>query len=140
MKSKATGFKGQTTIVQDAAHFGFNVINHRFVLHCQDAVRQHRIPVRHQTGVIAKVAGNVFLTIGKGLTGRKQLLEATKTGRHGMPTGVNNLGVGQDHLNQPNMLKIVRHLIDKKRRVAPLHLRSEQIFLSEFQALRCRQF
>ena len=54
--------------------------------------------------------------VGKGLPFGKVLLEATKATIHGVPAGINDLGIGQNGLDEPYVGKVVRHLVGKKRR------------------------
>ena len=49
-----------------------------------------------------------------------------------MPAGVNNPGVGQDQVNQPNMPKVVWHLVYEKGGALPMNFSVVNVFDAEF--------
>jgi hypothetical protein len=67
-------------------------------------------------------------SIGKMLAFGEKLREATETGRHRVPAGVDDLRVGQYQINKSNVEKIVWHLVYEKRRIRSLDTGSIDVF------------
>ena len=53
-----------------------------------------------------------------------------------MTTRVNDLGIRRDQMNQSDVGKIVRHLVDKERRASTLDARTSDVLLTELLHLR----
>jgi hypothetical protein len=44
----------------------------------------------------------------------EQLLVVAEAAREGVSARIDDLGVGQDQMNQPEVAKIIRHLVDEE--------------------------
>ena len=76
VEPKARVLERQAAILEQPAHLGFGVVDHRFVENAVNAARQHGIDMGHQLHVVAIVAADVIETIGEILAAREMLLES----------------------------------------------------------------
>ena len=114
VKPQALLFEIEFTIVQQRANLRLGVGYHFFVLHAVHAAGQRLVPVVHHPGVITVVLADVFQAISESLPAGEQLLEAGKTAAHRVAPRVDDLAVGQNQVDQSDVLEIIGHLIDKK--------------------------
>src|SRR5690606_37876666 len=56
-----------------------------------------------------------------------------------MTPRIDDLRVGQDQVNEPDVLKVVGHLVDEEGSLAPLHPGALQVSLAEFHDIRLSQ-
>ena len=54
--------------------------------------------------------------VGEGLSAREVLLEAREAAAQRVPARIDDLGVGQDQLDQADVQPVVRQLVDEPRR------------------------
>ena len=74
----------------------------------------------HEFYVLPVIIAYFFQAVRKLLPLAKQLFEATETAGYRVTTSINNSGIWQDEFYQPDMEKIVWHLVGKKRSGAPV--------------------
>ncbi len=82
----------------------------------QSPARQHLVPVPHELHIAAVVPRYVVHAVRKLLARGKQLLEIAEATGHRLAARVDDPGVGQDQVNEPDVAEVVRHLVDEARR------------------------
>src|SRR3981189_14352 len=90
----------------------FEVIDEILVM-CidHDAGREHLVPVLHDRFVTAIVAAEFGEIVGKRLASREQQREAGQTGVEGIATRIDEAGVRQRQMNQPDKDEVEWHLV-----------------------------
>src|SRR6478735_7790345 len=76
---------------------------------------QHCIEMGQEIDVVAVVVADIFKAVGKVLTAREMLLEPGKAATERMASRVDDLRIRQDEVNQPDVCKVIGHLIDEER-------------------------
>ena len=74
----------------------------------------------HEIHIISIVASDLFKSVCELLAFGEKLLKARKTTGHGMAASIDNFRIGQNEMDEPNMAKIIGHLVDKIRRPLPV--------------------
>src|SRR5262249_7270182 len=128
----ATRLKLQTAEIQHAPHISFEVFNDVFVGYPEDPAGKRGVPVLHQLEIGPVVAGDVLDTIGKLLSTRKQLLQIAEAAGHGLASRVNDPGVRQHEMDQPNVSKVVGHFVDEERSIPAISACVADVSLAEF--------
>ena len=95
--------------------------------------------MRHQSQVIRVVMSDLFQTVGKFLTSRKQLFEIGKARRHWVSTSVNNGRIRQNGLDQTNVHPVIGHLVDKVRLIGSVFRRTVEVSLPVRHSFFSRQ-
>ena len=87
------------------------------MLHLEDApIGQHRIPMLHQPQVIGVITPDVIQIVREVLPLREQLLEHREPAGQRLAPGIDDPGIRQDQVNQPDVAEVVGHLVDEMRR------------------------
>ena len=132
MKLQTVLFEWQLTIVEHAPYLRLGVRYNVFVLNSQYLARQNFVPMIHYLHIVTIITTNIGEAIGKALPTGEELCVATKTGRHWMAAGIDNLGVRKHQTDKTNMQKVVGHFVDEKRSFASLNTSSIYILLPQF--------
>jgi hypothetical protein len=74
--------------------------------------RQDAVPVLHDRLVAAIIAAEFGEIVGKGLGSRKQQREALDAGIEGITKRIDEAGVRQRQMDQPDKDKVERHFVD----------------------------
>ena len=69
--------------------------------------------------------------IGEGLALGKMLLERAQAAVHGVASGVDDFGIGQDRLDKPGVGEVVGHFIREAGRACPMSLGLLQVLLPQ---------
>ena len=93
----------------------------------------------HQAHIVQIVLSNVLLIVAEHLPFCEQLLEAREAAGHGVPACINDFGIGQHELDEPNVAEVVGHLVDKEGRAHPVHLCIANEFFAQCRELLGRQ-
>src|SRR5215469_2119936 len=97
---------------------------------------KHVIPMTHELEVGAVVPRDVLESIGECLALRKELLEVAEAAGHGLAAYVDDPGIGQNEVNQPDVPEVVRHLVDEARPArSPIGTGVAQVLLTEAAAV-----
>ena len=115
--------------------FTFGVVDHPLIEHAMDTVRQHGVDMRHQRHIIGVIAPEFGKVVAESLAAREMLLIGGEAAAQWMAAGIDDLGVRQDEVNQPDMRPIVRHLVDEER---PPELALDPGPLEKFAAQRAK--
>ena len=94
---------------------GFGVFHHPFVDDPVYPARHHPVEVRHQPDVVHVEAGHVHELIAEQLAARVKLLEIREATGERMPARIDDLRVGEDGVNHPDVEEVVGHLVDEER-------------------------
>ena len=86
-----------------------------FVLQVQDLSGQHFIPVLHEAKVAAVVPSEILEVVAEGLALGEVLLVGAEARIHRVTAHVDDDGLRQDGMDEPDVAEIVRHLVDKVR-------------------------
>ena len=136
IKTKAGILELQPAVLEERAHLGLGILDQALVGHPVYPARANGIKMRHEIGIVAIVAAQIGERIGKILAARKVLLERRKATAQRMTPGVDDLRIWQNHPDESDMGKIVRHLVDEVRRAGfALHPRVIQILLAQVSQL-----
>ena len=74
------------------------------MLNAQDSpFRENTVPMRHQIDIAAIVVSNIIEAVGELLTFREELLEARPTTIHRVAPRIDDLRIGQDKVDQPDV-------------------------------------
>src|SRR5882724_11586378 len=117
--------------LEDAAHIRFEIAHHILVLDAQYPAGKRAIPMRHELRIHPVVASDVIDAIGELLPGGEQLLVVAEAAGERVSARVDDLGVGQDQMNEPEMPKVVRHLVDEEGLAFAVYFRVAEISFSE---------
>src|SRR5271166_297880 len=115
VKFNAGWLKVQFAELEDPPNAAFEVIENVLVLHTQHLSGQYAIPMLHQLDVGSVIAPDVLEAVGELLAGRKQLFEIAETAGHRLPPCVDNPGVRQHQVHEPDMAEVIRILVDELR-------------------------
>src|SRR6266513_3023542 len=127
----ATRFELELAEFEEALHVPFEIVHHVFVLDPQDPAGKHVIPMRHELHIHPIIAGDVFDAVGELLPGSEQLLIVAEAAGDCVSARVDDLGVRQDQMNETEMAKVVRHLVNEKRLALAINPRVAEILCSE---------
>ena len=98
-----------------------------------DAAGQHGVVVRHQRDVVGVVAADVIERIAEVLAAREVLLETGEAAAQRMTARVDDLGIRQHQVDEPDVRPVVRQLVDEVGRVGlALDAGLLQVTLAEF--------
>ena len=139
MEFEAGLLKRKPAEIEHPPHLSLKVSHHILMLHAQHIAGDDVVPVVHQPHIVEVVLGNIFLVVAEHLSFCEQLLEAREAAGHGVPACINNLGIGQHELDQPDVAEVVGHLIDKEGRAHPVHLCIANEFFAQCRELLRRQ-
>src|SRR5580658_11015272 len=116
VEADALRLEVEPAVLEDASHAAFQVLDHILVMHAQDAPgRQHTVPVAHELEVGAVVARDVVDAIGELLALREQLLEIAEAAGHRLAPCIDDAGIRQHQVDEPEVAEVVRHLVDEER-------------------------
>ncbi len=135
MKLQARLLERQIAVVQNSSDLGFGVRYDVFVLNAQYFAGQDPIPMVHQFNIVTIISTDIGEPISKGLPTGEVLCIAAETGRHRLPARIDDLCIGNNHVDQPDMQKIIGHLVDKKRRRPPVNFTSVYVLLPQIAEL-----
>jgi hypothetical protein len=128
----------QAAIIQQAADLSFEVIQDVFMLYPQDAPRrQDSVPVVHQVDIGPVVLADVFQAVGEFLPFGEELLEAGPAAIHRIAPRIDDLRIGQDQVDQPDMPEIVRHLVREISGALPVDAGVLDVVLTQGTQLLC---
>src|SRR6202034_2118763 len=140
VEAQAGGLERQRAMPEELADLCLGVVDQPLVKHAMHAPGQHRVEMRHEGDVVAVVAAEVVEPVGEVLAACEVLLEAREAAAERMTAGVDDAGIGQDRLNEPDIQAVVRHLVDEKRRAALAQdARALEVALAESGELGARQ-
>jgi len=103
---------------QQAADVCLRIAYQLLILQMHDFAGQHFVPVIHERKVRAVVPAEIVKVVTEGLPFRKVLLVGAEARIHRVASRVDNGGVRQDRLSEPDMAEIIGHLVDKVRSAA----------------------
>src|SRR5689334_4286401 len=113
------GLEVQTAMVEQASDLGFGVVHHTLVEDAVDAPRQHGVDMRHQPDVIGIISADVTEIVAEVLPAREMLPEIGKAAAQRVASRVDDLGIGQDEMNERYEQPVVGQLVDEERPVGP---------------------
>src|SRR5580704_17879152 len=113
-KAQACLLKRQAAVIEQPACFHLRVGDQILVEHPLNSARQYLVEMGHQSDIVAIVKADIGEIVGWPEPGGKKLLEVRETASKGMPADVDDLGVGQDGADQPEMMKIAEHLVGEE--------------------------
>ena len=106
-------FPIEAAMAESASCGTLEIIDEILVLYVDhDAGRQDLVPVLHDRLVAAIVAAELGEIVGKRLASRKEQREARDAGVEGITTHIDEAGVRQRQMNQPDKDKVERHFVD----------------------------
>src|ERR1700675_2975835 len=114
MELDAGGVEFKSAELQNAPHTACEGLDDVLVPDSQDPPGKHCVPVSHELEIGPVIAGDILDAIGELLTFRKQLPQVTETARHGIATHVDDLGVRQHEMDEPDVAEVVRHFVDEE--------------------------
>ena len=85
----------------------------------------------HELEIGPVIAGDILDAIGELLTFRKQLPQVTNTARHGIAAHVDDFGVRQHEMNEPDVAEVVRHFVDEEWLSLTVSARVHDVAFSE---------
>ena len=91
------------------------VIDHILVMNAQHSSGKHLIPVTHELEVVAVVPRDVLQSIRERLPLREELLEVAEAASHRLAPHVDDGGIGEDEVDEPDVPEVVGHLVDEAR-------------------------
>ena len=68
----------------------------------------------HQFDVAAVISPEIVEAVRELLPVREQLLEIAEAAGQGVAARIDDLGVRQDQLDEPQVLEVIRHLVDEE--------------------------
>src|SRR3984885_13927045 len=116
--------------IEYAPHVPLEGVHHILVLDAQHSAGKHCIPVPHEPLVDRIVAGDVFDAVGEFLTGSEELLEIREAASHRLAPRVDDPSIRKHQVNEADVAKIIRHLVDEARFSAAIHAGIGDVFLA----------
>ena len=110
-------------MIKHFANLPFKIVEYVFVLYAQDLAGKHLIPMLHKADIVAVITTDLRKPVSEFLPFGEKLLEAGKAAIHRISTRIDDPGIGQDKVDQPDMAKIVGHFIDEERRIPAMNTR-----------------
>jgi hypothetical protein len=96
------------------------------------AAGQGGVDRRHMVDIGAIIETDVGQVVGEGLAACEMLFPGEEAAAHRMAAGVDDAGIGQDQMDQADMLPVVGHLVDEMRLVAlAMDAGAVEIFLAQ---------
>src|ERR1700692_1242155 len=100
------------------------------MVHAQDLPGEHGVPVLHELNIAPIIAGDVVKTVRKLLAASEKLLEITEAAGHRLASRVDDLRVRQNKVDEADVAKVVRHLVDEERLSRFKYLRIVDVLLT----------
>ena len=82
--------------------------------HAHDAARKNAVDMRHKLHIIGIIMPDIALAVGEALPPCEMLFEVGKAARHRMSARIDDLRIGQDQVNEPDMQPVVGQLVDEE--------------------------
>src|SRR5262249_35267997 len=109
------------------------------VPHSQHSSGKHRVPMSHQLEIGPVIASNIADAVAELLPAGVELLQVTEAAGHGLTPRVNNSGIWQHKVDEPDVAEVVRHLVDEERLISAMGASAGQVALAEFAEIsRCK--
>src|SRR6516225_6170257 len=131
VKLDAGRLEFQAAEFQEAAHTSLRVLHDIFMPDSKDPPWKNGVPMSHQVKIGPVVTSDVVDAVGELLPPGKQLLEVAEAAAHGFTPRIDNLGVRHHEVDEPDVLEVVRHLIDEERLLPAIRARVGHVALAE---------
>jgi hypothetical protein len=115
VEAQACLFEVQPAGAEQGADLGLRVLDHMLIDDAVDAARQDVVDMGHQPDVVAIIAPQIRQIVSEGLALGEMLLEVGEAARQRVAAGVDDLGIGQDQVNEGGVQPVVGQLVDKER-------------------------
>ena len=103
----------EPAVLEQRANGIFRFLHQLFVVDAMHASGKNGVIVLHQQNIVAIVPPKLRKIVAETLSAREMLFESREAVRHGVPPRVHNFCVWQNQMNQRNVGKIVRHLVNE---------------------------
>src|ERR1700686_1715295 len=131
VKLDALGFERQAAEIKNAPHVALQIIDDILMIDAKHPSGQYFIPMSHQLEVGSVVTRDILDAVGELLALGEQLFQIAETARDGFAPCVDDLGPRQHQVNQAQVPKVVRHLVDEVRLAGTVDPGGVEILLAE---------
>ena len=97
-----------------------DILDHILMMNAKDLSGKNIIPMPHELQIGSIVARDILEAVGELLPLREQLLEIAEAARHRLAPRIDDPGVRQHQVDEPQVPEIVGHLVDEERNGAAL--------------------
>ena len=85
----------------------FKIVYHVLIVNGINIIGKNRLPMAHQTMIVAVISSQILQVIGEVLALCPELFETTKAIVHWIAQGINNFGIGHRQQYQTHIDKVI---------------------------------